>query len=338
MVRDRTDYLAELGRIVLGSRVRRLSDRWMGDVARVYRREKASFNPTWFPLFRLIGDRGEVTVVAASRMLGLTHPAVSQFCNELVRAKLVATGSDAKDQRKRVMRLSPAGRRMYAKLTPIWNAVDAAMADLMRECEVDLLDVCDRFERAYARRSVEERVDDHLGGGEPAIQIVDFEPRYAKAFRDLNLRWLTDGRQPEPIDLRMLRFPETEIIAGGGMILVALCDGEPAGVAALLCAGKGRFELSKMAVAPQRRGRGIGRKLLEACIARARQAGADEIVLETDHALAAAVRLYRSAGFIEGPLPKQKKFARSELAMTLHLNSTSVPRRAGSAERKPRSK
>jgi len=52
-----------------------------------------------------------------------------------------------------------------------------------------------------------------------------------------------------------------------------------------------------LVVDPAARGRGIGRRLTEACIARARRDGADAIALHTSPAMAAALALYLRMGF-----------------------------------------
>ena len=57
------------------------------------------------------------------------------------------------------------------------------------------------------------------------------------------------------------------------------------------------FELAKMAVRPDRRGKGYGSMLMQHCIDFARSAEAHEIMLVTNDVLSAAVALYEHAGF-----------------------------------------
>jgi ribosomal protein S18 acetylase RimI-like enzyme len=59
--------------------------------------------------------------------------------------------------------------------------------------------------------------------------------------------------------------------------------------------------LRMLAVAPEWRGRGVGRKLLEACLERARAAGKTEMRLHTMDVMLAAAALYRSFGFQRDP-------------------------------------
>jgi ribosomal protein S18 acetylase RimI-like enzyme len=52
-----------------------------------------------------------------------------------------------------------------------------------------------------------------------------------------------------------------------------------------------------MAVHPVARGAGVGRRLVETCIERARQVGADSVVLHTAEFMVAAIGLYERHGF-----------------------------------------
>jgi ribosomal protein S18 acetylase RimI-like enzyme len=56
-----------------------------------------------------------------------------------------------------------------------------------------------------------------------------------------------------------------------------------------------------LAVAPDAQRRGVGRRLVQACIDRARAAKNARIVLHTNEAMAPAQALYRSLGFDRRP-------------------------------------
>ena len=62
-------------------------------------------------------------------------------------------------------------------------------------------------------------------------------------------------------------------------------------------AAKPRWNVHDVAVAPQARGRGVGRALLERVLADAAEAGAVAVSLEVRHDNAAARHLYASLGF-----------------------------------------
>ncbi|MBK8462112.1 MAG: GNAT family N-acetyltransferase [Nigerium sp.] len=82
-----------------------------------------------------------------------------------------------------------------------------------------------------------------------------------------------------------------------GRVLVARDDASLAGVATWRCVA-GAADLNRIIVAPGRRGEGIGRRLLDAGLAWADAAGADQVMLEVEDGNAAALALYERSGFV----------------------------------------
>ena len=73
------------------------------------------------------------------------------------------------------------------------------------------------------------------------------------------------------------------MIDRGGQIFFVLATGEPVGCVAMTPHASGVFELAKMAVDPVWQGHGLGRMLMDACIAFAETEGAEEIMLVTNY-------------------------------------------------------
>lgn len=85
------------------------------------------------------------------------------------------------------------------------------------------------------------------------------------------------------------------------MIPFAVDEGEAVGCCAMIPMADGGFELSKMAVSETHRRRGIASLIIEACIERAKAAGAPRLYLESGLALKPAIALYDGLGFIHLP-------------------------------------
>ncbi len=136
----------------------------------------------------------------------------------------------------------------------------------------------------------------------PTIEIRALLPGDdATAFRTLNEEWISRYFTLEPTDIKTLGDPETHILSKGGAIFMAYADTLPVGCVALIPLGHGVYELSKMAVSPDFRGHGLGRRLLLHTIAQARLLGAASLFLGSNTRLADAVHLYESAGFRHVP-------------------------------------
>src|SRR6185437_12996424 len=151
------------------------------------------------------------------------------------------------------------------------------------------------------------------------MEIVDFRPELAGAFKALNEAWITTLFALEPKDELVLDDPEGQVVGKGGRVLFALEDGRAVGCCALMALPDGGFELAKMAVADTHKGRGLGRALMAAAVERAKAAGAPRLYLETNSGLAPAMALYRSFGFVEVTPPETSPYARVDVCMELVL-------------------
>jgi putative acetyltransferase len=152
-------------------------------------------------------------------------------------------------------------------------------------------------------------------------------PEDAAAFARLNEAWISDLFTLEDKDRETLADPWGRYVEPGGDVLIAR-DGEDRviGCVALEPAGDGVFELSKMTVAPIARGQGIGRRLMEAAIDRARALGATSLFLGSNRRLVPAVALYESTGFRHVPRERigDMPYTRADVFMELDLCAASV--------------
>ena len=130
-----------------------------------------------------------------------------------------------------------------------------------------------------------------------AVVIRPFRPGDEAAFRDINIEWIERIFAVEQKDRDVLGNPAKYILDPGGAILLAVEDEIPLGVVALMVMGQGSVELAKMGVTPAAQGKGAGRLLVTAAIAKAREMGMRRIYIETNSRLAPALKLYRDAGF-----------------------------------------
>ncbi|MDX1462773.1 MAG: GNAT family N-acetyltransferase [Marinirhabdus sp.] len=151
------------------------------------------------------------------------------------------------------------------------------------------------------------------------MQIAHFQQKYANAFYDLNVEWLERFFYVEPYDREVLSNPEKYIISQGGHIFLALENDNVIGTVALLHRGSQEFELTKMAVHPEERGKGTGKKLLEHCIYFAKEQHFKRLYLYSHTKLENAIHLYRTFGFEEITLEFPNPYERSNIKMEYQL-------------------
>jgi len=324
------DIFAELGEFALASRLRRLSEMMMAEGEELYRDLGVAFRPRWFPAFYALSKRSPLAVGELAAALGVSHTAVAKIAGEMLHAGLVRVVRNGRgDKRRSLYALTPLGKRTLRRLRPVWREIGKAVKETLAEAGVDLLPDIERFERAFARRSVVDRAREPLRL-EPRrrLAIVDYRPAFKKHFRSLNEEWLLGHFTVEKEDEAVLADPMGRVIRTGGCVLFALWDGEVAGTCAVMKHPGGQLELCKMAVRPDLRRRGIGGALVVSAIGRARSMGARELLLRTSPELADAIRLYRRAGF--------KRIARDPLgcckmcraSFTMRIDLVRGPRRA----------
>ena len=100
---------------------------------------------------------------------------------------------------------------------------------------------------------------------------------------------------------------------------MAIVSGLAAGTVAMIPAGDGVLNLTKMAVAPEFQGMGIGDKLMQRCIQYAHETGARKIFLESNTKLGPALSLYRKHGFVEVPGDPNSLYAWADIRMELAI-------------------
>lgn len=111
------------------------------------------------------------------------------------------------------------------------------------------------------------------------------------------------------------RLDADEVAEGRGAFLVAYLGLRAVGCGAVRRIGDGVGEIKRMYVSPEARGGGIGRTILTALDLEARRLGLRRLLLETGKRQAAALALYRRAGY--APIPPFGEYVGSPLSVCM---------------------
>lgn len=150
-----------------------------------------------------------------------------------------------------------------------------------------------------------------------SFEIIEFDPKYAKQFADLNYQWIGETYGIEQHDHDILDHPFEAVIEPGGQIFFAVEGDKVAGTVAMIPFEDDAYELTKMSVDPRFRGRHIGDMLMQACVDLARRNPRHRIILESNTKQVAAIQLYRKFGFKEIPLDPNSQYVRANIRMEL---------------------
>lgn len=148
-------------------------------------------------------------------------------------------------------------------------------------------------------------------------QIAINDPIFAPYFKKLNLAWLEKFFVVEPIDEYVLSHPE-QIIKKGGYIFYLLENDKVVGCCALKHQGEQVFELTKMAVIEASQGKGLGKKLMDACINHFKTINGKSLYLETNSSLKPAIKLYEKYQFVAKKCPFDTPYDRADYYMEWH--------------------
>ena len=150
------------------------------------------------------------------------------------------------------------------------------------------------------------------------ICIKKYETKFDNDFFVLNKAWIEESWILEESDKKDLLNPD-KIIHNGGQVFFALENQKVIGTVAMINSSDDRFELAKMTVQEDFRGKGIANMLMDECLKFAKENKANEIFLISNNSLTIARNLYDKYGFKEVDLDSQK-YDRGNVKMMLTLD------------------
>ncbi|HMB63674.1 MAG TPA: helix-turn-helix domain-containing GNAT family N-acetyltransferase [Eudoraea sp.] len=297
-------FFKKVGKMAIGSRLRMLNERVSEDARQLYHSYGVGLKPKWFPVFYVLSQQQHKSVTAIAREIGHTHPSVCKIVREMSKAGIVIEKQDSNDGRKNIIALTAKGREISVRIKDQYKDVDTAIEETLNQTTHDLWKAMEEFEYMLDQKSLLTRVLEQKKKREAnKVEIVPYASKYRKHFKILNEEWIRKYFKMEEMDHKALDHPKEYILDNGGHIMVALYEGEPVGVCALIKMDHPDYdyELAKMGVSPKAQGKGIGWLLGNAIIEKARALGAKQIYLESNTILEPAIALYRKLGFKKVP-------------------------------------
>jgi DNA-binding MarR family transcriptional regulator/predicted GNAT family N-acyltransferase len=317
------DALKGFGEIGMGSRLKRMSEYMMRETQLVYNEYNIDFDPYLFPTFKIIENKNGVTNTEITQSLHVSQPATTQAINKLLKKELIILKGDKLDKRKKVIELSKKGKELIKTANPIWKSIEFIVKTYTDIPSNSLVEHINILEEKFNTKAFSKATIEHLQMNTPknnALEIINFENKYASHFHDLNIEWLETFFYVEPYDKEVLSNPEKYIINKKGHIFFAKLSNEIVGTVALMPTNeKNIFELTKMAVSPKHRGFKIGQHLMQKCIDFAKEQHFDKLVLYSNTKLENAIYIYRKYGFIEINVEENCPYKRCNIKMELKI-------------------
>ncbi|MBX2826595.1 MAG: bifunctional helix-turn-helix transcriptional regulator/GNAT family N-acetyltransferase [Flavobacteriaceae bacterium] len=310
------DTIKSLGELSMGSRLKRLSDQCMRNIQLAYNQHHIDFDPYLFPAFHHIAKLGSTTTKELFESLKTSQPAVTQTVNKLLKKRLIETSTDAEDKRKKTITLSEKGKDFHTQVRPVWRGMERAVKKFTQHPADSLIEHLNNFEAVLQSGEFLNTVNEYIDI-EMQIQIINYQEQYKQDFYDLNIEWVQKHFFVEDLDREVLSKPHQYILDPGGYIFFAVENGKALGTVALMKAEDNFFELTKMAVHPDARGRKIGQQLMQYCLDFAKEHDFD-LLLYSNTVLENAIHIYRKYGFEEVPVEPDSPYVRSNIKMVWH--------------------
>lgn len=155
------NFYESLGFLVFGSRLRRLSETFLGDVNRIYEAHELKFDAAWFPVFYILSRKESVSIRDIADELVISHSSVSQLVSALQQKGLVKTTTAPDDARRKVVEFTTKGKKLQQQIAPVWTALSKAMEELVNEGRHSkvLLKAIGELEAGMSQQSVFDRVE-----------------------------------------------------------------------------------------------------------------------------------------------------------------------------------
>ena len=257
-----------------------------------------------------LGQRGKCTATDLGRELDLDLGYLSRLLQSLKRRGLVQATPSPGDARRSLLLLSAKGRKSFSTL-------DARSRD-------EVSDMLAKLSPSEQARLVEamttvEKLLTH-GSSASSASSASLSSIELRAHRPGDMGWVVhrhgalyaqeygwderfEGLVAAIVAKFVARFdPARE------RCWIAEMDGEPVGSVFVVKHNQHTAKLRLLLIEPAARGRGLGKRLVQECIAFSRAQGYRKLVLWTQSNLAAARGIYRSCGFERKKTEKHATF------------------------------
>lgn len=231
-----------------------------------------------------IGPHG-AAVGDLRRHLGLDSGYTSRLLGSLTADGLVETRADPADRRRRLVELTPSGRREWDVLDRLSDEqVEAILEPLGDHRATELAGLLERAGRLLAAATA---TFDAVDAREPTAQIA-----MSAYFAELDERFDGGFDAGDALTAEAHHFDPPS----GTFVIVRLA-GDVVGCGGILTLEPGIGEIKRMWVAPEARGLGLARRLLVDLEERSRQLRHHTIRLDTNSVLLEAIAMYESSGY-----------------------------------------
>jgi len=293
-------FYKQTGALIFGTRLKRLSDRFLQDVSKLYKSLNLPFEPGWFPVFYLLNEKGTLTMTEIANELKITHSAVSQLVNSLKKKNYLKFIKDAGDKRKIMVTFTKEGLNITEKLVPVWQSLKRSMEELINQGKysVNMLAGLNEIESQLDEKSLLNRVvEDMEKFSTDGLEIIDYETKYKLQYKKLMLNWLISNYESDRINVDLLNDPLDTFIKNNGIIRLVKIRKDIVAVCVINRISKKQAEILYLGIDENWEWRNLGNKLLKDVLNKIEKMEIPEISVSLSKMQENYISLYRKTGF-----------------------------------------
>ncbi|MCP4719654.1 MAG: MarR family transcriptional regulator [Desulfobacteraceae bacterium] len=299
------------GELMIGSRLKRLSEKFLSDVSKVYKSQGIPFETAYFPVFYLLNLHGTLTVSHVARELEITQSGASQMINSLVKKGLVRYDKDKDDKRIRRASFTPRGILLLDQVEPVWESIGKCFRTILEQGDNSryLFQALGEIEESIAKKNLFSRVSKDLEKKNLLKKVVFslYDPSLEKEYKALALSWLVENSFAKTFDTDFINKTGRMVEKGLGIVRLAKIEKNVVGAFYLSKIGGDRSEILVFSVEDSRENPDLAQLLLSRLLETMKEEKITRVSIRLNRRLAPLIKLFRGAGFSLDCLEKHKE-------------------------------
>jgi len=294
------NFYKRVGELILGTRLKRISEKLLNDVSNIYKHLNIPFEVSWFPIFYLLNENKKLSVTEIANELEITHSAVSQMITILDKRGLVKFIDDENDRRRRFICFTKKGKELMSTLPPIWKAMQHSMQDIFSDGinSPHILSALDEIEDSLEKENFTSRVIKEVEEGELSdVVIVDYDDSSYDCYKNFILEWLIDKNDIDMQGVDYINNPRKAVNEQDTTILMAKENTDYAGVIVYRKVKKNEIKIIFFVIHEKSKRKQTGRKLLNEMLNRLCKMKINQVSITLSRSNAELIRILKDAGF-----------------------------------------
>ena len=288
------------GELIIGSRLKRLSERFLSDVSKVYKSFDIPFETSYFPVFYLLDIYGTIKISDVAHELEITRSGASQMVNALEKKGLIRYDTDKEDKRVRTISFTPCGTALLKEIKMVWTSIQNSYRTILEEGDNSryFFQALEEIEENISRKTLFERVSQDLMRRRllTDIRFFPYDMGLEAAYRELALSWLLDNDFFHSKDTDFINRVAQTVESGQAVVEVAAAQDRVSGAYYAALDGKAA-EIKVFAVHGGSLDLDLQKALLKRLCDTLEKKGVRSASIRINRRQAPLIKLFRSAGF-----------------------------------------